>query len=118
MFFHKDPRRVQPLVDHLVHEFESLDFNGESTFAISQVLVFYRAFYEELNWKFTPWIDDMVHRVWGELGCEHDDVSFRKGFSTLVLISITRSDRTSGKFLLSLIKPRRVVSYSQAFNAC
>lgn len=81
MFFHKDPRRVQPLVDHLVHEFESLDFNGESTFAISQVLVFYRAFYEELNWKFTPWIDDMVHRVWGELGCEHDDVSFRKGFS-------------------------------------
>jgi len=74
MLFHKDPRRVQPLVDLLVHQFEHVDFNEESTFATTQVLCFYRAFYEELNWKFNPWVDEMVHRGWAELGCEHDEV--------------------------------------------
>lgn len=51
-----------------------MDFNGESTFAISQVLCFYRAFYEELGWRFEPWADDMIARAWLEIGCEHDEV--------------------------------------------
>ncbi|KAF9785996.1 hypothetical protein BJ322DRAFT_1005050 [Thelephora terrestris] len=74
MFYHRDPRRAQPLVDQLVDGFNSVDFNGESTFAISQVLCFYRAFYEELGWRFEPWADDMIARVWPEIGCEHDEV--------------------------------------------
>ena len=74
MFYHRDPRRAQPLVDRLVDGFNSVDFNGESTFAISQVLCFYRAFYEELGWRFEPWADDMIARAWPEIGCEHDEV--------------------------------------------
>ena len=74
MFYHRDPRRAQPLVDELVDRFNSVDFNGESTFGISQVLCFYRAFYEELGWRFEPWADDMIARIWPEIGCEHDEV--------------------------------------------
>jgi len=74
MFYHRDPRRAQPLVDELVDRFNSVDFNGESTFGISQVLCFYRAFYEELGWRFEPWADDMIARAWPEIGCEHDEV--------------------------------------------
>ena len=74
MFYHRDPRRAQPLVDQLIDGFNSVDFNGESTFAISQVLCFYRAFYEELGWRFEPWADDMIARAWPEIGCEHDEV--------------------------------------------
>ncbi|OCH96655.1 hypothetical protein OBBRIDRAFT_787227 [Obba rivulosa] len=73
-FFHRDPRRLQLLVDYLVTEFQEVDFNSESTFDVTQVLSFFRAFYEELNWKFTPWADDTVARCWRELHCEHDDV--------------------------------------------
>jgi proteasome activator subunit 4 len=74
MFYEKDPRRVQPLVDHLINAFECLDFDGESTFDISQVLCFFRAFYEGMNWKCHAWIDDIVGRIWTEIGCEHDEV--------------------------------------------
>ncbi|EMD41658.1 hypothetical protein CERSUDRAFT_110231 [Gelatoporia subvermispora B] len=73
-FFHRDPRRLQPLVDYLMVEFQSVDFNSESSFDVTQVLSFFRTFYEELNWKFTPWVDDAVQRCWQELQCEHDDV--------------------------------------------
>lgn len=89
---------MQPLVDHLVHEFENLDFHGESTFAISQVLCFYRAFYEELNWKSSPWVDDMVRRVWAELGCEHDDVSLGLLIKMFSADPISRSDLTLEKY--------------------
>ena len=61
-------------MDQLIDGFNSVDFNGESTFAISQVLCFYRAFYEELGWRFEPWADDMIARAWPEIGCEHDEV--------------------------------------------
>ena len=74
MFYHRDPRRAQPLVDQLVEGFNAADFNAESTFDISQVLCFYRAFYEELGWRFEPWADDMIVRAWPEIGCEHDEV--------------------------------------------
>ena len=55
-------------------EFRTVDFNGESTFEIIQVLCFFRAFYEQLSVKFTPWVEDTLSRCWAELKCEHEDV--------------------------------------------
>ncbi|KZT06355.1 uncharacterized protein LAESUDRAFT_653878 [Laetiporus sulphureus 93-53] len=75
VFFNRDPRRLQPLVDYIVAEFEDVDFNNESTSEVVHVLSIFRAFYEELGWKFTPWVDDAVERCWSELSrTEHDDV--------------------------------------------
>lgn len=74
MFFHKDPRRVQPLVDWVVSEFQTADMNGESTFDAVKVLCMFRAFYEEMGWKAAAWMDEAVLRVWPELTGEHDDV--------------------------------------------
>lgn len=54
--------------------FNTVDFNGESTFEIIQVLCFFRAFYEQLGVKFSPWVDDVLKRCWAELKCEHEDV--------------------------------------------
>ncbi|KAF7789227.1 hypothetical protein EIP86_000168 [Pleurotus ostreatoroseus] len=73
-FFNKDPRRVQPLVDYLIEEFNTVDFNAESTFDVVKVLCFFRAFYEELNWKFSAWTDEVLRRCWPEIASEHDDV--------------------------------------------
>ncbi|KAI0336090.1 hypothetical protein GY45DRAFT_1316150 [Cubamyces sp. BRFM 1775] len=74
VFYNKDPRRLQPIVDRIIEEFETVDFNGESTFEIIQVLCFFRAFYEQLGLKFTPWVEDVLARCWAELKCEHEDV--------------------------------------------
>ena len=74
MFFNKDPRRMQPLVDYLVKEFHAVDFNAESTFDVVKVLCFFRAFYEEMNRKFTVWADEVLKRCWPEISSEHDDV--------------------------------------------
>ncbi|KAI0724287.1 hypothetical protein C8T65DRAFT_714470 [Cerioporus squamosus] len=74
VFYNKDPRRLQPLVDRIVEEFQGVDFHGESTFDMIQVLYFFRAFYEQLGMKFTPWVEDTLKRCWGELKCEHEDV--------------------------------------------
>ncbi|KAI0001825.1 hypothetical protein BJV77DRAFT_16959 [Russula vinacea] len=73
--FHKrDPRRYQALVDYLVQEFCSTDYNGESSLNAVKALCFFRAFYEEQNWKFSAWIDQAVERVWSEISSEHDEV--------------------------------------------
>ncbi|RPD81724.1 hypothetical protein L226DRAFT_527984 [Lentinus tigrinus ALCF2SS1-7] len=74
VFYNKDPRRLQPLVDKIVEEFQTVDFHGESTFDMIQVLYLFRAFYEQLGMKFTPWVDDVLERCWVELKCEHEDV--------------------------------------------
>ncbi|CCM01642.1 uncharacterized protein FIBRA_03703 [Fibroporia radiculosa] len=75
VFFNRDPRRLQPMVDHVVAAFKGVNFNSESAFDVIQVLAFYRALYEELGWKFLPWIDDALEKCWRELGrTEHDDV--------------------------------------------
>lgn len=95
VFYHKDPRRVQQLVDYLVNEFDTLDFNGESAFDVSQVLCFFRAFYEEMNWKFNAWADDMVRRIWTEIGCEHDDVRSYIGEMLAFADKIKRRQRLS-----------------------
>ncbi|KAI0343952.1 hypothetical protein BDW22DRAFT_1355187 [Trametopsis cervina] len=73
-FFNKDPRRVQPLVDFIYEEFQTTDFNAETTFDVIKMLSFFRALYEELEWKFTAWSDDVLRRCWSEIQTEHDDV--------------------------------------------
>lgn len=75
-FFNKDPRRVQPLVDFIYEEFQTTDFNAETTFDVIKMLSFFRALYEELEWKFTAWSDDVLRRCWSEIQTEHDDVGF------------------------------------------
>ncbi|KAI0076264.1 hypothetical protein K474DRAFT_1757648 [Panus rudis PR-1116 ss-1] len=74
VFCNRDPRRVQPLVDQLFEEFRAVDFNGESTFDAIKVLCFMRAFYEQLDWKFAAWVDQVLSVYWSEISSEHDDV--------------------------------------------
>ncbi|KDR84809.1 hypothetical protein GALMADRAFT_217878 [Galerina marginata CBS 339.88] len=74
MFYHKDPRRVQPLTDFLVDAFINLDFNVELSFDAVKIISLFRAFFEELGRKFTPWMDMTVERSWSEIHGEHDDV--------------------------------------------
>ncbi|KZT19390.1 hypothetical protein NEOLEDRAFT_1142177 [Neolentinus lepideus HHB14362 ss-1] len=74
IFYNKDPRRVQPLVDYLLDEYRLIDYNGESSFDAVKTLCFFRAFYEELNWKFWPWTEDTLRLCWPEISSEHDDV--------------------------------------------
>ncbi|TDL28808.1 ARM repeat-containing protein [Rickenella mellea] len=74
MFYCRDPRRVQPLVDYLLETFKSTDYNGESSFDAAKTCSFFRAFYEELSWRFYPWVDDMLSRYWMEISSEHDEV--------------------------------------------
>jgi proteasome activator subunit 4 len=67
-------------MDFVVNEFHSTDYNGESSFDALKALSLFRAIYEELDWKFSPWINDAVERCWPELCAEHDDViSFHRG---------------------------------------
>lgn len=67
---------MQPLVDYIYQEFLAVDFKAESTFDVVKVLSFFRAFYEELGWKFSAWSDDVLERCWSEIDSEHDDVRF------------------------------------------
>lgn len=73
-FFHKDPRRVQPLVDFIVDAFKNLDFNTELSFDAVKVIALFRTFWEELGRKFDAWTDETVERSWSEIHGEHDDV--------------------------------------------
>lgn len=75
MFYHRDPRRIQPLVDCIVTAFRSLDYNAEMAFDAVKTATIYRAFYEELGRKFMAWTDETVERSWAEISSEHDDVS-------------------------------------------
>jgi proteasome activator subunit 4 len=77
MFHKRDPRRYQALVDYLVQEFCSTDYNGESSLNAVKALCFFRAFYEEENWKFSGWVDQAVERVWTEISSEHDEACHR-----------------------------------------
>ena len=76
LFHKRDPRRYQVLVDYLVQEFHSTDYNGESSLNAVKALCFFRAFYEEQNWKFSQWVDQAVERVWAEISSEHDEASY------------------------------------------
>lgn len=74
MFTNKDPRRVQPLVDQIVKDFHTCDFNSETTSDTVKTLCYYRAFYEQLGWKSFAWVDETLRRYWRDLTCEHEDV--------------------------------------------
>lgn len=74
IFYNQDPRRVQPLVDFLLKQFHTLDFNGESSFAATKVLDLFQAMYEGLDWKFSAWSDEVVDRYWPQICGEHDEV--------------------------------------------
>ncbi|EFI28576.1 membrane protein [Coprinopsis cinerea okayama7 len=74
IFYRKDPRRVQPLVDYLVSSFRTMDYNPEMSFDVVKVISLWRAFYEELGRKFVPWTDETVERSWTQISNEHDDV--------------------------------------------
>lgn len=78
-FFHKDPRRVQPLVDFIVDAFKNLDFNAELSFDAVKILALFRTFWEELGRKFDAWTDETVERSWFEIHGEHEDVGFFAG---------------------------------------
>ncbi|KAF5374850.1 hypothetical protein D9758_000077 [Tetrapyrgos nigripes] len=73
-FYNKDPRRVPILFDHILSQFNSLDFNAELSFDVVKILSPFRSSYEELGWKFSPWIDETVERCWLEIHSDHDDV--------------------------------------------
>jgi proteasome activator subunit 4 len=74
MFYHKDPRRIQPIVDFLMESFNSMDYNAEMSFDAVKIITLFRSFYEELGRKFSSWVDDTVRKSWGEIYSEHDDV--------------------------------------------
>ncbi|KAF9535513.1 hypothetical protein CPB83DRAFT_841889 [Crepidotus variabilis] len=74
IFYNKDPRRVQPLVDFLLDAFKNLDFNAELSFDAFKVISLFRSFYEGLGRKFMPWTDGVVAHAWGQISGEHEDV--------------------------------------------
>ncbi|KAF8226105.1 hypothetical protein L208DRAFT_1425249 [Tricholoma matsutake] len=74
IFYHTDPRRVQPLVDYIFQAFICLDYNAEMAFDATKVLSLFRACYEQLGRKFLPWTDDVISQCWTEIDSEHDEV--------------------------------------------
>ncbi|KAF7306649.1 Membrane protein [Mycena indigotica] len=67
LFHNKDPRRLQPLVDHIMQLWLTMDFQPELTFDATKILSIFKAFFQELNWKFTSWMDPVVERCWKQL---------------------------------------------------
>ena len=126
-FYNKDPRRVQPLVDFIMEEFENVDFNAETTFDVVKVLSFFRAMYEELEWKFSAWSDDVLRRCWSEIKSEHDDVSLRRLLITVLLsrssgLSVYRGNygvlrQDHGGFIL-LCREQRSHVFNSAVQVC
>ncbi|KAH7104159.1 hypothetical protein BKA62DRAFT_635182 [Auriculariales sp. MPI-PUGE-AT-0066] len=74
LFNGRDPRRTQPLVDFVVDQGLTADYNGESSIEASRSASFWRSMAEELGWRFTAWVDQYVERHWQELASEHDEV--------------------------------------------
>ncbi|KAF7339921.1 Membrane protein [Mycena venus] len=75
LFHSKDPRRLQPLVDHLMNLWATMDYQPELAFDATKIFSVFKALYEELNWKFTAWTDGVVERCWDQLIInEHEDV--------------------------------------------
>ncbi|KAJ6627245.1 hypothetical protein B0H10DRAFT_1941394 [Mycena sp. CBHHK59/15] len=75
VFHKKDPRRLQPLVDHLMKLWATMEYEPELAFDATKIFTVFKAFYEELDWKFTAWTDEVVERCWAQVDTnEHDDV--------------------------------------------
>ncbi|KAF8898398.1 hypothetical protein BD779DRAFT_1607219 [Infundibulicybe gibba] len=109
IFYKKDPRRVQPLVDYLMEEFHTMDYNGEMSFDAVKILSLFRAFYEELGWKFSAWADDAVERCWNEINSEHDDVRAYIGEIFAFTESIKRQAKPSLPTAEAFVKECRVL---------
>lgn len=98
MFYHKDPRRIQPIVDFLMESFNSMDYNAEMSFDAVKIISLFRSFYEELGRKFSAWVDDAVRKSWGEIHSEHDDVGkFIASSPILIELDWYRSVPSSAK---------------------
>lgn len=74
MFEDKDPRRLLPLINHVMDQFHHMDFNGQSSVDCQKVLSQFFAFHFAMQWKFLPWVDSTLERFWPEVHSEHDDV--------------------------------------------
>ncbi len=74
IFYRRDPRRVQPLLDHITEKFRTYDFGGQSPFSATVVAAFMQSVYEELGWRSAPWMDEIMSCYWLELDCKHDEV--------------------------------------------
>ncbi|KAJ7456675.1 hypothetical protein FB451DRAFT_613190 [Mycena latifolia] len=75
VFHNKDPRRLQPLVNHLMTIWTTMDYDPELAFDATKIFSLFKAFYEELNWKFSAWTDGVVERCWELLPTnEHEEV--------------------------------------------
>ncbi|KAJ6615943.1 hypothetical protein B0H10DRAFT_2190770, partial [Mycena sp. CBHHK59/15] len=75
VFHNKDPRRLQPLVDHLINLWANMDYEPELAFDATKIFSIFKAFYEELNLKFAAWTDKVVERCWKQLDTnDHEDV--------------------------------------------
>lgn len=95
MFYNKDPRRLQPIVDSLVEAFDAVDFNAELSFDSVKILTLFRSFYEELGTKFNPWAEQVLDRIWPEIYSDHDEVRTRLSVPALNQLNIhTRSERS------------------------
>lgn len=116
MFYRKDPRRIQPLVDYLIEAFHSVNFNSESPLDAIKVLCYFRALYEQLGWKFSAWTDDVLRTYWPHIASEHDEVSFGLPPSVLCLTFVvqvvayisemmTFSEKIMVLLMLSTIRP-------------
>lgn len=65
---------MQPLVDYLLKDFFSMDFNPELSFDVVKKLSLFRALYEELGYGFLPWADEVMDRCWFEIHSDHEEV--------------------------------------------
>ncbi|KAJ7597613.1 hypothetical protein C8J56DRAFT_1001469 [Mycena floridula] len=82
LFYNKDPRRLQPLVDYIMEALMSLDFNAELSFDAVKILALFRSFYEELGSKFDAWLDQVLDRCWKEIHSDHDECQPRPSLPT------------------------------------
>ncbi|KAI9462361.1 hypothetical protein BJY52DRAFT_1221991 [Lactarius psammicola] len=95
-----------PIWMSFLEEFHSTDYNGESSLNAVKALCFFRAFYEEQNWKFSQWVDQAVERVWAEISSEHDEASYIPvpKERPMTHLTVPRSARISASFLPSRVK--------------
>ena len=91
-----------------MQEFHSTDYNGESSLDAVKALCFFRAFYEEQNWKFSQWVDQAVDRVWAEISSEHDEAGHMPvpEECPLTHLTVLRSARILASFLLLRVKSK------------
>lgn len=70
----RDPRRSQPIIDFIVSENRTMEYNQELSFDAVRICCFTQAMAEALGWRFQPWIQPVLQRHWQELASDHDEV--------------------------------------------